>query len=453
MLSEVYSFITDNGLAKSGDRILLTVSGGIDSMVMADIFQHLPFTTAIAHCNFSLRGRESDDDEKLVSDFCTDHCIPFYSVRFDTKSYAINKGLSIQMAARELRYDWFESIRLSGDYHRIAVAHNLNDNIETVLINLFRGTGLTGLSGMKPVSGSIIRPLLCVTREKINEYCISKGVKYREDSSNSEVKYTRNKIRHLVLPVLKELNPSIEKTLLEASERFGDINTVLKEYVSSLKEKITRVSGDQAIFDGESLESILPNKTLIFELFRNYGVTGNNVNDLINVIKGQTGVQLLTGTHRIIRNRGEIIVAPNNRNDDIIFIFNNIDEVRNYPGMKVEQIPVDSDFEIPSVPSTACFDNEKIVFPLKLRSWRPGDHFFPLGMNHPKKLSDYFIDRKYSLIEKERKRVLESEGKIAWIVGDRIDHRFRITGSTRSALLIQLVQENDLQEKDSGQLH
>ena len=439
MLSQLHEFIAEKQLIKHGDRILLAVSGGIDSMVMAHLFMHLPYETGIAHCNFTLRGEESDGDEKLVQQFSEENNIPFHLVRFQTKEHAKKNGLSVQMAARELRYSWFENIRKENGYDSIAVAHNLNDNIETLIINLIRGTGPAGLSGMRPVSGRIIRPLLFATRESISGYCVRHGIRYREDRSNADTKYTRNKIRHLVIPVLKEINPSIETTLAEEAERFAGINEIMKEYISRLNNEVSVKNDDLTVFGIRRLKDYLHNKTILFELFRPFGIGSQQIDDLLKVINGRTGGLLFTGTHRIIRNREEIIVSAEKNISDNQVIINGIEELKDLPGFRsAEKIVPDENFVISADPSAACLDLEKLVFPLTLRKWHAGDHFFPLGMNHSRKLSDYFIDKKYSIPVKENKRILESDSKIVWIVGDRIDNRFKITGETREALVIRL---------------
>jgi tRNA(Ile)-lysidine synthase len=446
MLAKIMNFIAENKLIRHGENVLLTVSGGIDSMVMANLFLHLPYKTGIAHCNFSLRGEESDGDENLVRAFAEKNGIPFFSVRFDTKNYAKDNGISVQMSARELRYSWFEEIRKSNNYDFIAVAHNLNDKIETLLINLTRGTGLTGLSGIKPVSDRIIRPLLFATRESIASYCMEHAIAYREDKSNADTKYIRNKIRHLVIPVLKEINPSIENTLSETAERFAGINEIVNSFVSELRNKITESNEKRTIVKIVLLKEYLHNKSLIFELFRIYGITNYQLDDLLNVINGRTGSQIITDSHRIIRNRNEIIIEDNEKSTYDVnkrstyrpHIANNPEQLSEIPGIiSAEQVNVDESFKISSDPSDACLDFEKIKFPLLIRRWKAGDYFFPLGMKKKKKLSDYFIDKKYSLTEKENKTVLESDGNIIWIIGDRIDDRFRITDNTKTALLIK----------------
>jgi tRNA(Ile)-lysidine synthase len=438
MLNEFKRFIAVHNLVTAGDKILVAVSGGVDSMVMTQLFLELGYNIGLAHCNFSLRGRESDNDEKMVSKYATDHNIPFFSTRFDTKTYARKKGLSVQMAARELRYSWFEEIRMNNEFNSVAVAHNLNDNIETLIINLVRGTGLTGLTGMKPKNNNIIRPMLFATREEIMLYCKEHQIIYREDKSNAETKYTRNKIRHRVIPVLKEINPSIEMTLSETAERFAGINDIVSEFIHKLRDKITEHKEDMISFNISLLRPHLKNRATVYELFKPFGVTNMQLNDLIKVINGKTGNKIYTETHRLLKNRKEIIVSPEQSKNDLSFFIKKINGLNTVPGIiSAEYVNITDSFEIPSDQSVACIDSEKMTFPVNIRKWKPGDNFIPLGMKQKKKLSDYFIDNKYSILEKENKYILESEGKIVWIIGDRIDNRFRITRSTKRALIIK----------------
>ncbi|HLN19830.1 MAG TPA: tRNA lysidine(34) synthetase TilS [Bacteroidales bacterium] len=437
MLETLQNYIRENNLLKNGERVLLAVSGGIDSMVMAHLFCKLPYSTGIAHCNFKLRSADSDKDEDLVRNYCSLNNIPFYSVSFETSKYATEKGISIQMAARDLRYAWFEEIRKKEGFDKIATAHNLNDNIETMIINLVRGSGLTGLTGIRSSAGFIIRPLLFASRETISGYCSTNGIVYREDKSNSEVKYMRNKIRHLVIPVLKEINPSIENTLVEAASRFSDISMLMNEYTDLIRERISNISGDMVIFNQSALTSYLNNRTLLYEIFRTYGLRGNGIEDLVNIIEGRTGSYLSTETHRIYNNRDEIIVKPLSDVKDEPVIFNSLEDINCHPYLSAEIISVSDDFLIPEDPSTACIDAERIEYPLIFRRWEYGDRFIPLGMSNQKKLSDYFIDRKYSIPDKEKKKVLVSGGNIIWIAGVIIDNRYRITSSTSKILLIK----------------
>jgi len=438
MLNEFNRFIAENKLTESGEKILLAVSGGIDSMVMAHLFLKSGYETGIAHCNFSLRSTESDMDEDMVRQYALSRNIPFHTITFKTKSYSKKNGLSVQMAARELRYEWFEEIRKEYGYDKIAIAHNLNDNIETIIINLVRGTGITGLSGIKSASNHIIRPLLFATRQDIVHYCNRHRIVYREDKSNADTKYVRNKIRHLVIPVLKEINPSIETTLNETAERFTGINEIVSNYILKLRGRISEQKADHMTFNISLLKTYLHNKAILFELFKPFGIGSVQLNDLSKVIEGKTGGQIITGTHRIIKNRKEIIVTNDRNPGDVSYNIRNIKEFARVPGIEsVRFVEITESFEIPSDPFIACVDSEKISFPFIIRSWKAGDHFYPLGMRHKMKLSDYFINSKYSRLDKENRLILECDGKIVWIIGDRIDNRFRITSSTKKALIIK----------------
>jgi tRNA(Ile)-lysidine synthase len=438
MINKFKKFISDNKIIKPTQRILLAVSGGIDSMVMADLFLQTGYEIGIAHCNFSLRAKESDKDEELVRKFSDNHNIQFFSTRFETKMYAKKNKISVQMAARELRYVWFEEIRKVNKFDFISVAHNLNDNIETLLINLTRGTGLAGLSGMKIISNKIIRPLLFATRQDIIEYSSKNHIRFREDKSNADTKYTRNKIRHLVLPVLKEINPSIEVTLNETAERFVGINEIVTEYIQNIRGNIAEEADRLITINFNRLRAYLHNKAILYELFKPYGINNLQLNDLLKVINGKTGGQLFTETHRIIKNRKEIIIAPEELRNETMFHINTISDIKKVPGIEYAgYVNITENFEILTDPSTACIDSEKLSFPLIIRVWKAGDYFYPIGMKQKKKLSDYFIDRKYSILEKDYKLILESGGKIVWIIGDRIDNRFKITQSTKKALIIK----------------
>ena len=441
MLSEFLKFIRENKLVTKKEKVVLAVSGGIDSMVMASLFTEAGFLPGIAHCNFSLRGNESDLDEELVRLFASDHKLEFHSVRFETKEYAATRKISVQMAARELRYDWFAQLRNESGYHSTAVAHNKNDNVETILINLIRGTGITGLTGMKPSGNGIIRPLLFATRQQIEDYCSHNRIIYREDKSNAETRYMRNKIRHQIIPVLKEINPSIEDSITENSERLNGTLGLLENYIESIRSSVSLKKGDSIIFNIKSLQNMGLTDSLAFELFKPYGINSTTSGDLQNVIKGRTGGQIVTHSNRIIRNREELIVSPVRPKRAGEFV---IDTIEGFPGLpfniSAEIIDYNTDLKFPDNNYTAFFDFDKITFPLTIRKWVKGDVFFPLGMDHPKKLSDYFIDRKFSLPEKENVMLLVSGGQIVWIIGERIDNRFRVTQSTTLVLRLEYKQ-------------
>jgi tRNA(Ile)-lysidine synthase len=418
---------------------LSAVSGGIDSMVMTHLLLRAEIETGIAHCNFSLRGTESDLDEELVRKFASDNELPFYNIRFATLEYARHKGISVQMAARELRYEWFEAIRSENGFNFIAVAHNLNDNIETMLINLTRGTGISGLTGMRSSGNMIIRPLLFATRKEIEEYSRENNVLFREDSSNAETKYARNKIRHLVLPVMREINPAVETTLNDTSARLNDIYELVEQLTDKIRQDIFRQAGENFEISIATLRHYTGNRSLLFELFKPFGITDSLVTDLLRIISGRSGGQIFTSSHRIVKNRTTLIAITGKRPENSTFIITCIDDFSKVSEIKsAYYIDISDEFKIPADLNTGYFDAETAVFPMTVRRWEPGDFFFPLGMTNKKKLSDFFTDEKMSVVEKENIHILESAGEIVWVMGKRIDHRYRITKATVKALVIEL---------------
>ncbi len=440
MLKKFLTYIKDNKLIKKDERVLMAVSGGIDSMVMADLFLKAGIETGIAHCNFCLRGKEADKDEALVRNYAEENNIIFFSKRIDTKGYATMKGISIQMAARELRYSWFDDIMNEKVFNLTALAHNLNDNIETMLINLTRGTGITGLTGMKPSAGRIIRPLLFATRSEIEAYCKENIIAYREDRSNAETKYTRNKIRHKVIPELKAINPSVEATLNETAQRLSAVKDIISQFTEEIKNRVISERDNNKIVNIRLLHPYLSNSTLIFELLKPFGITDTTLKNLFTIIEGKSGKRIYTISHMILKNRNELIISGLKESLNVFYEIQNIAGLKKIPFIvSADIISMSGNYNIPADNDTACLDSLKVSFPLIIRNWQPGDYFYPLGMTQKKKLSDYFVDRKYSIIDKEKRLIMESSGDIIWIIGDRIDNRFKITQSTHNALIIKLL--------------
>jgi len=438
MLNLFLKYIEENKLVKKGDRILAAVSGGIDSMVMTDLLLKAGLLSGIAHCNFSLRGKESDKDEDVVRKYALENEIPYFSIRFRTAVYAKERGISIEMAARELRYGWFETIRTKNGYASVAVAHNLNDNIETLLLNLIRGTGIAGLGGMKPSADHIIRPILFATRRSIEEYCSENKLIYREDRTNADVRFKRNKIRHELIPLMKEINPSIETTLNETAERMSQTHDIVSCYIAETSKLILKGTDDQIVVNISKLQPYLDNQAVMFELFRRFGITGALLKDLQNIITGRTGGQIITGTHRFLRNRNDIIITEELKEVNDSFRISSLSDLKKSPLIEsAKTVIIKEGFKISSDPLIAFLDAGKISFPLTIRKWKTGDFFYPFGMTGKKKLSDYFIDRKFSRLKKEKVYIMESEGKIVWIIGEKIDNRFRITRSTEKALVLK----------------
>jgi len=439
MLKEFLDYIEKNRLAGKSDRILLAVSGGIDSMVMADLFFRTGFDTGIAHCNFKLRGKDSDYDELFVKEYAEHTGRPFFCTSFNTLDYARKKGISTEMAARELRYEWFEELRLKNKYDRIALAHNKNDNVETILINFCRGTGIKGLTGMKPLNGNLIRPLLFASRSQIKEYASENSIEYRLDITNYEVKFIRNKFRHQIIPLFRKINPSFDDTVTEMAKGFSELRDILENYITTVKQNVIIKENSETVFSLKKLLEYSPVNTILFELFRPYGLSAGQLETLIKTIQSQTGSVLYTDTHRIIKNRDEIIITGLPVSEPQEFLINSIEELVGIPFFESAEVKtVDSNFRIDRDPLAAFINYEMIKFPLKIRSWKAGDRFMPFGMNSFRKLSDYFTDKKFSIPEKEKALVMESEGNIVWLLGERIDNRFRISPGTRSALVIRL---------------
>jgi tRNA(Ile)-lysidine synthase len=438
MLEEFKNHIAENNLFRPSDKILLAVSGGIDSMVMTHLFMSISANIGIAHCNFNLRGIDSEKDEEFVRKFADKNGIPFYNVSFDTTGYAAEKGISIQMAARELRYQWFEETRKQNGYDLISLAHNMNDNVETFIINLTRGTGIAGLTGMRPLFRNLVRPLLFASRSAISEYSARNKIAYREDRSNSDTKYIRNKIRHEILPLLREINPSFDITISETADRFGDIYSIVTEYISEIRKKAASSRDNMVIIKLKEIKGLSPKRTILYELFRPYGIVPGQLNDLLSLSEGKTGSVMMTRTSRLVKNRNEIIIVPAIEDSGKTINIESPADFLKVPGCISASVnKIEGSFRISSSPKTACLDAAKVRFPMVVRYWRQGDYFYPLGMSSRKKLSDYFIDMKYSLPEKEKQLILEADGKIVWLIGNRIDNRFRITDKSRKVLVIE----------------
>lgn len=438
MVEEFRKYILNNELFMPDEKILLAVSGGIDSMVMVHLFLRCGFEFGIAHCNFKLRGDESDGDELFVEEFAVAHKIKFFSQQFNTERYAAERGLSIQMAARELRYEWFEDIRRKEGYYAIALAHNLNDNIETFLINLVRGSGLAGFAGISPKNDRLIRPILFAAREKIREYSDKYEIEFREDSSNADTKYIRNRIRHHIVPVFKEINPSFEQTIEETIARVTEISEIYSGHIARIRGALIKETNTGYSVNIQDILGLTPLNTMIFELFRIYGITRPMIQEFIKLTSASSGSHLMTSSHRFIRNREEILIDSPPSVSARHTLYNDVDEIINDKSIGEVTVAVcDSHFTIPTEPFHTSISLNKLKFPVTARNWKPGDFFYPLGMNKKKKLSDFFIDNKFSIPQKEEVLVLESDGKIACIIGIRTDNRFRITKTTTKCLIIK----------------
>ena len=440
MRSDFQIFIDSNKLCNNTDRILLGISGGIDSICMFHLFRQLEFPIGIAHCNFQLRGDESEQDEIFVRNLANEYDIPFFSKRFETKEIAEDEGISIQMAARDLRYDWFEEVRNKYDYNYIAIAHNKDDVIETFLINLTRGSGIKGFTGIKSKSEKIIRPLLFASRNVIVEYLNKNNFEYREDSSNSTVKYSRNLIRHEIIPLFEKINPSFRETIIENISRLKDAETIYIDNIQKTRESVVREENQRILLNLEKLKQLYPLSNFLYEILKPFGFSGSQVTDIIESLDGISGKQFFSSTYRLIKDRTDLIIEEiSSINEKYYYIDIDTERLESPVKLNFSKFELNKDFEIIKDSQIGLFDLDIIEFPIILRKWKKGDYFMPLGMKNLKKVSDFFIDNKLSILEKENTWILESGNKIIWIIGYRIDERFKVTDITKNILKVTSI--------------
>lgn len=439
VLEQFLAFIKQHQLFEPTDRVLLAVSGGKDSVFMAQLFKLAGFNFSIAHCNFNLRGEESIRDEKFVASLATRLEVAFHVVQFDTLGFAEEQQISIQMAARQLRYNWFEEIRHLHSIQYIATAHHQNDAIETCLLNLVRGTGISGLHGILPKRGALIRPLLCLTRSSIDQYIESNGIEYVEDSSNQKVVYARNALRHEVVPVLKKINPSLEDTFLGNFKRFSQMERLLEAAVSQARQEILVHKEGNSYFPISKLKLLEPPSLLLFELLKPYGFSGSVVEEVLDSLDKPSGTQFYSKTHVAVIDRTELIVSKIEKLDNSfqeVLIEKNISEVM-FGNYKLTIRYADST-SILSRSNQACVDAEKLIYPLCLRTRAQGDRFFPLGMENQKKLSDYFVSMKIPLNLKDKIPLLiNGNGELIWVVGMRLDNRYKVETTTKKVVIFE----------------
>jgi tRNA(Ile)-lysidine synthase len=423
-------------------EILLGISGGVDSMVMLDLFLNAGYSVSAAHCNFRLRGSESEQDMAFVSEYCSTNNILLHTESFETESYAADNRISVQMAARELRYSWFERLRIENKYAFTAIAHNKDDIAETFLINLVRGTGIRGLTGIKAKSGNIIRPLLFASRKDILGYSASNNVPFREDSSNREIKYTRNRIRHRILTEFEAISPGFTDTVSETTLKLKAVEAIYDEAIRKKFEEICTRTKYGYKLRIDALKSLDPLKTYLYEFLRKWNFSPEAIPDIASSLQATPGKQFFSPTHRLIRDRDYLIISSRSTDISGRYYIEEGETGLNEPmHLKITRTWNHPGFRIPIDPRIACLDIDRLHFPLILRKWQKGDYFQPFGMDGLKKISDFFIDRKFSLLDKEQTWIMTSANKVVWIVGHRIDNRFRITGTTKNILLVEIQKE------------
>jgi tRNA(Ile)-lysidine synthase len=442
MLKKIQQYIHHHQLLSPHAKVIIGVSGGKDSMAMLDVLTLLGYSCVAAHCNFHLRGEESMRDADFVKKWCEKNEVPFVSTDFDTQKFANDKKISIEMAARELRYSWFEEIREQFDAEAIVVAHHKDDSVETVLLNLVRGTGIKGLSGISPKNGNIVRPFLCVTRKEVEDYVEERGLPSVFDSTNDDDAFTRNFLRINVIPQLEKLNPSVKDAIFRSSQNVAEAE---KMYVSAISEAI------KTVFDGEKIDVSTLQQTasplsVLFEILSPLGFNTSVIEDIYRGAganlcirpKTESGKIFFSEKYRLIKSRNYFLLDPftNEQKDEKTFFIEKKTQEIDTPALlkiSIEKMPLD----IKKEPRFLYADADKLTFPLKLRKWQQGDYFIPFGMSGKKKVSDYFTDRKFDLKEKENTWLLTSNEKIVWIMGERADNRFRVTSKTTSVLVIE----------------
>ncbi len=440
LVEKFIEFNQTRRLDNAKKQTLLTVSGGIDSMVMCDLFHRAGFPFAIVHCNFGLRGKESDADSRFVRNAALKYKVKVFVKKFETQQYADEKKISIQMAARELRYAWFEELRLQKKMDLIATAHHLNDNIETIIYNLAKGTGIKGLRGILPRQGNIIRPLLFASREEIENYQKENQIEFREDSSNASDKYARNKIRHNVIPVLKEINPSLENTFAEKIDLFGELERLYETGNKKLAQQLFLPRKDDIYIPIAKLKSTQQVANALYEYLKAYGFNAEHVEDMLANLHDAPGKQYLSSTARIIKDRRFFILTQIPEKDFTARLIEETDKAIELGNCKLTLSTVKGNgLKISKSAEYAFLDKAKLEFPLILRHWKQGDYFYPFGMKlKKKKLKKFFIDQKVPLNQKEAIWVVESNKKIVWVAGHRIDERFKVLPSTAEVYKIHL---------------
>ena len=439
MLQGFKDFLVDQELCRDGDRILLAVSGGIDSVVMAHLFRAAGYDCAIAHCNFLLRANDSDRDEAFVKDLAAYLEMPFYVRRFEVDREVQKRGISVQMAARDLRYKWFEELLAEQSMDLVATAHNRNDSVETFFLNLSRGSGIRGLKGIAPRREQIIRPMLFATRQDIVRFQQEEAIKFREDVSNFETKYQRNKIRHDVLPVMQEINPGFVESVHRSMSQLDEMYAIYRDSIEEQRKALFREKEDRILIDLGELGELQPIKTWLFELFSPFGFSRSQCEGIEQIMQAGSGRCSLSPTHQLYKDRDQLILIPSVSKSFDRYYLDGPDKPSSLPfPMDMDVIDREELGPIPADPHIACLDLDEVQFPLTIRHWKPGDYFYPLGMNQMKKLSDYFVDNKIPVPEKNSTWLLASGKKIVWIMGQRIDHRFRITPDTKRVLLLRL---------------
>ena len=445
-LQSFRAFISRHQLFEPDQKILLAVSGGKDSVLMVHLFKQAGLNFGIAHCNFQLRSEESMRDEAFVKMLAATLDVPFHVTHFNTKAYAKAQRCSTQMAARDLRYAWFEQIRTTEGYEGIALAHHQNDAIETMLINLTRGTGISGLHGIAPKRDRLIRPLLFLSREDIEALIEKENIDYVEDSSNLSDHYARNKIRLHVIPQLKAINPVLEQTFAQNIQRFQEAEMIIQQTVLSIRTKLFEESPTGVSIQIEAIKALNPRNLLCYELLKPYNFNESLTNEVLSSLEKQSGTSFYSSTHRVTLDRHRLMITPlegqpaSSEPASVLGINQLIHPAAQQVVLSRHLLNIRyAEGNGYNRDGNAYVDHDLLIYPLVLRSRQPGDVFVPLGMKTHKKLSDFFIDEKVPLPEKDKIPLLiNGNGDIIWVAGMRQDNRYKVTATTKKVAIFEL---------------
>ena len=432
MLAQFQNHINQNFNFLANKKLIIAVSGGLDSMVLLHLFHNIKQQIAIAHCNFQLRGLESFEDQNFVKNYASANDIPIFVTQFDTQNFAKDYKLSTQVAARNLRYDWFYELLETENFDYILTAHHLDDNLETFIINLSRGTGLDGLVGIPAINDKIVRTLLVFSRQEIENYATQNNIIWREDSSNASDKYLRNRIRHDIIPKLKDLNPNFLNAFQKTQNYLQESQTMVDDAANMIYQQVATEINDEIHFDLLKLKTLTNFNSYLYLWLQDFGFTAWN--DIYDLATSQTGKIIYTTDYQLIKNRNHLVLSPILENDDEIYLVEKNQLEVKFPINLL--FSDETDIQNANV-NTIFVDQEKLLFPLIIRKWKEGDNFQPFGMNgSSKKVSKFFKDEKLSVLEKQKKWILISDNQIVWIIGLRQDERFKIENSTKNILKI-----------------
>ena len=433
MLQKFKEHININFPFLKDKKLLIAISGGVDSVVLAHLFSELNFNISLAHCNFQLREKESNLDEEFVKLLSQKTSNQIFTIKFDTEKFASKNKFSIQIAARELRYNWFQKIIKKHSFDYVLTAHHADDNLETFLINLTRGSGLDGFTGIPKINGNIVRPLLAFSREEILAYAKTNTIDWREDASNATTKYIRNKIRHKVLPVLKEINPNLLETFAKTIENLQESKQIIEDKIADISSEVINSENDILKINIEKIIQLSNPKAYLYQLLKAHNFT--EWNDVSNLLSAQSGKHVFSKTHRLIKDRAFLLLSKNviSNEKELFLIDESQSEITH---------PIHLNFEVVQQKftenkQTIYVDKDLLKYPLIVRKWQNGDYLYPLGMQGKKKLSKYFKDEKLSLLEKENTLLLcNSENEIIWVLNYRQDNRFSLKNTSNNILKI-----------------